>query len=157
MRNGCIQCKALGLPPNEILETLGQGGLVFGKLTSRNLQKDYIDNPHSLENPELWSLDSMGKALQVAMMKNDLEKARMISKITLNQSKELYPKAHSSVAFRALEIAKIETLMGREDLAEEYFQEARSIFLISHGPDHEFYRKETLDEWRYLLPSMNAF
>ena len=92
-------------------------------------------------------------ALQLAMRKNDLEKARMISKITLNQSKELYPKAHPSVAFRALEIAKIETLMGREDLAEEYFQEARSIFLISRGPDHEWYRRETLDEWRnYFMP-----
>ena len=145
MRNGCIQCKALGLPSHEVLDTLGQDGIALVWLP---LVKDYIDNPHSLENPELWSLGTLYRALQVAMMKNNLEKARKISKITLNQSKELYPKAHSSVAFRALELAKIEKLMGRDDLAEEYFQEARSIFLISLGPDHEWYRRETLDEWR---------
>jgi len=148
MRNGCIQCKALGLPPFEVLVTLGQGGRVIELLTSRNLQKDYINNPNSPENPKLWSFNSLDKASKMAVKDGNLEKARMISKITLNQSKELYPKAHSFVAFRALELAKIENLMGREDLAEEYFQEARSIFLISHGPDHEWYRRETLDEWR---------
>ena len=144
-------CKALGLPTDTVLELLGHN-YTSVRLACFRLFKDYIDNPHSLENPELWSLGTLYRALQVAMMKNNLEKARMISKITLKQSKELYPKAHSSVAFRALEIAKIETQMGREDLAEEYFQEARSIFFISHGPDHHFYRRETLDEWRDLLP-----
>ena len=73
MRNECINCKALGLPDESVLLDLDLPEDYTG--ISLTLIEDYINNPHTKEDPVYWSLATLERASKVAI-NSDLEKAR---------------------------------------------------------------------------------
>ena len=73
MTNECIKCKALGLPDEIVLRALDLTEDYTG--ISLTLIEDYINNPHTKEDPVYWSLATLERASKVAM-DSDLEKAR---------------------------------------------------------------------------------
>ena len=90
-------------------------------------------------------------------MDSDLEKARRILRIKLDQTKKLFPPNSSVVAYAACKLGNVLVSMGQEDLAAEYIQEGRRIYRIHPGPSHAYYRcaREWLEKFHFVRTIKN--